>query len=775
MREWREPQDVHVPEALRAVVGGHPLVAKTLVRRGLTDVEAARAFLDPAHYEPTPPTALPNLVRAAERLEAALRGGERICVWGDFDVDGQTATTVLVSTLRDLAAQYGSAREAEVTFHIPNRKREGHGVNRAMLEQLIADGAELILTCDTGVTAHEPIAYAQAQGVDVIVTDHHDLPPTLPDAYAVTDPKMLPETHPLRHLPGVGVAYKLAELLYQRAGRAEDVEQHLDLVALGIVADVATQSGDVRYLLQRGLETLRQTGRLGLRKLMNVAEINRQWLTEEHIGYELAPRLNALGRLDDATPAVELLTTDDLERARILAAELNGLNARRKMMCDQVMRGAESQLERDPSLLERGALVLSDPHWPGGIIGIVAGRLAEKYHRPTILIAAPPDGLAKGSARSIEGCDISAAIAAQGELLERFGGHPMAAGLSIDPERIPEFRRALSRTVRKTCQAALETPPALQIDGYVELSDISLDLVEQVERLAPFGPGNPPLTLVSRELTVRRHSTVGRDDTHRQLLVADDDETLQKVIWWQGADKPLPEGRFDLAYVVRASNYRGQRQVQVEWIDARPIEEPAEIAPPEPSITVVDWRSASNPRVSLQRLRAEIDVQVWAEGQARAELEGRHRRQLEPSDALVIWTAPPGPPELQAALAKVAPQTVYLVGREPGLDRLEPFLKQLAGLVKRALRANDGTVAVAALAAATAHRERTVRAGLDWLAARGSVVIEGETDGELHLAAGDGVRGDELPAVTDRLRALLEETAAYRAYFARAEAQALME
>ncbi len=775
MHEWLEPQDLHVPEALRAVMGGHPLVAKTLVRRGLTDVEAARAFLDPAHYEPTPPTELPNLVRAAERLEAALQGSERICVWGDFDVDGQTATTILVSTLRALAAQYGPAREANITFHIPNRKREGHGVNRAVLEQLIADGAELILTCDTGVTAHEPIAYARAQGVDVIVTDHHDLPPTLPEAYAVTDPKMLPEAHPLRDLPGVGVAYKLAELLYQRADQPEQVEQNLDLVALGIVADVATQSGDVRYLLQRGLETLRHTERLGLRVLMDVTEINPQWLTEEHIGYELAPRLNALGRLDDATPAVELLTTDDRERARVLAHELDGLNARRKMMCDQVMRGAEAQLKRDPSLLERGALVLSDPHWPGGIIGIVAGRLAEKYHRPTILIAAPPDELAKGSARSIEGCDISAAIAAQAELLERFGGHPMAAGLSIIPERIPEFRRALSRTVRDTCRAALETPPALQIDGYVPLGALSLDFVEQVERLAPFGPGNPPLTLVSRGLRVRRHSTVGRDDAHRQLLVEDDDETLQKVIWWQGAGEPLPEGRFDLAYVVRASNYRGQRKVQVEWIDARPIEEPTEVVPPEPSIEVVDWRSASNPQKLLQRLRAETDVQVWAEGQARAELEGRDRRQLQPSDALVVWMAPPGPAELQAALGKVTPRTVYLVGRDPRMDRLEPFLKQLAGLVKRALRAQDGSVTLAALAAATAHCERTVRAGLDWLAARGHVVIEGETDGELHLASGDGVRCDDLSTITEQLRALLEETAAYRAYLARADAQALLE
>ena len=393
MRDWIEPPKVEVPNSLRAAVGGHPLVAETLVRRGIRDSRAARAFLDPTHYHPTSPSALPHAERAAERLEHAILLGERICVWGDFDVDGQTATTILVSALRDLGAS--------VFFHIPNREREGHGIDLTALEEVLAKGVDVLLTCDTGITAHDGVESASQQSVDVIITDHHDLPPTIPPAYAATDPKMLPQTHALRELPGVGVAYKLAQLLYRRAGRAEEATRHLDLAALGIVADVATQTGDVRFLLQRGLEALRRTERLGLRTLMEIAELDPTGLTEEHIGFELAPRLNALGRLADASPAVELLTTDDLERARILAHQLDGLNARRKMLCDQVTQAAEAQLERDPSLLDHGALELSHPRWPGGVIGIVAGRLAERYHRPVILITAPPGELARGSARSI--------------------------------------------------------------------------------------------------------------------------------------------------------------------------------------------------------------------------------------------------------------------------------------------------------------------------------------------------------------------------------------
>jgi single-stranded-DNA-specific exonuclease len=746
------------------------LVAKTLVRRGITDSREARAFLDPGYYRPAPPAELPNLVRAAERLERAIARDDEICVWGDFDVDGQTATTTLVSTLHDLGAS--------VRFHIPNREREGHGINLPVLRDVMAEGIDVLLTCDTGVTAHAPIAYAAERGVDTIITDHHDLPGSgraadLPAAHAVVDPKMLPRTHALRELPGVGVAYKLAELLYSRASRSSEAPRYLDLVALGIVADVATQTGDVRYLLQLGLEALRHTERLGLQVLMEVAELNAQLLTEEHIGFELAPRLNALGRLADATPAVEFLTTKDAERARVLAYELDGLNARRKMMCDQLTQAAEAQIERDPSLLQRGALVLDHPSWPGGVIGIVAGRLAERYHRPTILIAAPPGELARGSARSVEGCDISAAIAAHGDLLKGFGGHPMAAGLSIDPERIPEFRHALSQTVRESCEDALASEPALQIAGYVPLTDLSLDFVEQMERLAPFGPGNPPLTLASRGLSLRGHTTVGRTDEHLKLIVEDEEGATQQVLWWRAEASALPQGPFDLAYTVRASDYRGRRDVQVEWIDARPIEGPeADQALERPDLEVMDYRGVANPRGELARLQTEPDVLVWSEGKDATVGVGRHR--LPPSEALAIWTTPPGGPELRAALAQVRPTVVHLFAVDPGLDRPESFLTHLARLAKGAITKEGGTVKIPVLAEATAQREETVRTGLAWLEAQGHVIVLEERGDVTHLAPGDGTSKDDSSALAERLRALLQETTAYRAYVARAHAEDLI-
>jgi len=774
MRAWSEPPEVTVPDALRAAVGGRPLVAEMLARRGISDGATAHAFLDPDHYTPAPPTELPDLERAAERLERAIREREPICVWGDFDVDGQTATTVLVATLRDLGAA--------VTYHIPVRETESHGVNLPVLQRIIAAGARLILTCDTGIAAHAAVDYARDRGVDVIVTDHHDLPPELPAAYAIVNPKLLPESHPLRELPGVGCAYKLAEALYDRASRPDDVARHLDLVALGIVADVAVQTGDTRYLLQRGLAVLRQTERLGLRVLMETAGLNPAWLSEEHIGFVLGPRLNALGRLADANTAVEFLTTTDLARARILTIELEGLNARRKLLCDQVEAAVEAQLRREPALLDHAALVLSGVGWPAGVIGIVASRLVERYGKPTILFAEPSPhaaaegtALARGSARSVAGCNITAAIAAHADMLAGFGGHPMAAGLSIALERIPEFRRGLSRTVAALLGEA-RWEPVLKVDTYLALGDLTLELVDDLGRLAPFGPGNPPLTLASRALRLENHRSVGRNDEHRLLVVADAEGVAQRVIWWDGAGQPLPEGTFDLAYIVRASDYRGERDIQVEWVDARPSAgEPVVQLAPQAEIEVIDCRRAANPRAMLADLVSEGAVAVWREGEATAEITGYDRRDLPCAETLVIWTAAPGPTELRAALAQVAPTRVYLFGLEPGPSSPDAHLRRLAGLVKYALTARGGRVHISDLAAAAAQRAETIRAGLAWLAARGHIRIVSDTAGdELLLAPGEGLDTADVSPIVARIKALLDETAAYRAYFREASAAALI-
>ena len=417
MKTWLDPEPVEVPSDLRAAVGGAPLAADVLVRRGIRDPRLARGFLDPNYYSPASPYQLSGMDVAVERLLDSFQKGEKICVWGDFDVDGQTATTTLVSGLRSLGGQ--------VNYHIPLREKESHGVNLPALRRLVEDGLDLLLTCDTGIGDHQAIAYANERGVEVIITDHHDPPQTLPEALAVINPKLDPADGPLISLPGVGVAYKLLEALFEQAGRTGEEALYLDLVALGIVADLALQIRDARYLLQRGLKALQGTKRLGLRTMMELAEVDPQGLTEEYIGFEIGPRLNALGRLADANLAVELLTTDDPGRARLLATRLEGLNAERKLITGQVFQAAQSQIERDASLLDHAALVLSHDAWLGGVIGIVASRLVERYSRPALLITSPPGELARGSARSIPGVNISAAIVSSKHQM-RLSAKPLA-------------------------------------------------------------------------------------------------------------------------------------------------------------------------------------------------------------------------------------------------------------------------------------------------------------------------------------------------------------
>lgn len=781
MRQWADPPDIVPPDGLAQGLELSPWVAGVLARRGLADLDSARAFLDAHHYTPAPPEQLPGLDAAAGRVLRAVQQGEPILVWGDFDVDGQTSTALLVGTLQELGGR--------VSYHVPVRAHESHGVSLPVLRRWLesADPPSLVLTCDTGIAAFESVAYARSHGVEVVITDHHELPrqpgsdvPLLPEANEIVTPRFLPEHHPLAALPGVGVAYKLAEALYARSGRAESVEQYLDLVALGIVADVAYQTGDTRYLLQRGLEQLRRQPRLGLQAIYERAELNPQGLNEEHIGFVIAPRLNALGRLGDANPAVELLTTTDRGQARLLALQLEGLNARRQLLTSQVLRGALAQLQQDRSLVEAPVLVLTNPSWEAGVIGIVASRLVELYGKPVVMIAAPPGGQGRASARSIAGVDITSAIASQADLLLGYGGHAMAAGFSISPENIPAFRRGLERAVASAYAAPLERPP-LQIDAYLPWQATSLDMVAEIERLAPFGPGNPSLVLASRGLRLVSHAALGREQEHLMLTIEDELGVARRVIWWGGMDfvdtGGLPQGRFDLAYMAHSRTYRGVEDLQLELVDFRLLPEAVEIAAFRPALE--DYRREAHPLPILLRLLAESpsdDLLVWVEGQAAEKLashipsdQARRRYELaEPLHTLVVWTAPASPADLRAVLQRVRPQRVVLFAVEPEEQALQPFALRLSGLARHVLARPAGQASLERMAAAAAQRELTVLRGLEWLAAQGHLSLQVDGD-EMRLSPGGASDPPAAALLAEQLRALLDETRAYRSFFRRAE------
>ena len=766
--KWLDPPPL---SSAASLPGLHPLVAQTLLRRGLTTPEAARAFLDPGFYTPARPEELPGLAEAVERLEKAIRSGEPICVWGDFDVDGQTSTAILLQALLALGAH--------VTYHVPVREGEGHGVNIPTLQKVIERGAQLVLTCDTGISAQEAVEYARTRGVEMIITDHHELPETLPRAAAIVNPKLLPAEHPLATLSGAGVAYKLAEALLGRRNEKRETgnsllitsDSLLDLTALGLVADLASLRGDTRYLVQRGLEALRNTRRLGLQTIFELAGLQPANINEEHIGFVLGPRLNALGRLGDANPAVELFLTPNPARARLLATQLENYNAQRQLLTSQVTRAAEAQLQAAPALLAQPVLILANPAWAGGVIGIAAARLVERYHKPAILFATPAGEPARGSARSVEGLDITRAIAAQADLLISFGGHPMAAGLALDQDRLPEFQRRMMKTAEQMLGETLREEPALQVDAWLELPELSLDLAAALEQLAPYGQGNEKLVLACRGLTLRSTAAIGRNKEHLKLSVADEAGNVQEVLWWNGSGETPPEGKFDLAYTLRASDWRGSPQVQVEFVGFRIVEE-AKIELPGRKLDIVDFRLAKEPLEVLKSLPA--GTLTWAEAEEKTRIGGVDRNGLTPAAGLAIWSIPPSPEELHVVLEKVRPQTIYLIAAHPPIEHTENFMARLTGLLKYAINQRGGQVTYDELAAATGQRLITVQRGVGYLIAHGNIILQREAEGQLILAAG---ATQHFPGGAARLwietQSLLAETAAYRAHFKRAEKETL--
>jgi len=787
-QSWIVKPAVTPSPELVAIAGGHELVAQLLAQRGLDTPEKAIPFLDPDQYTPAPPSALTGVDAAATLLHQAIADDATILVWGDFDVDGQTSTALLVTALRALAGK------ERVRYHVPNRLTEGHGIRVAKLREILDadDAISVLLTCDTGIAEAEAVGFAKDRGLSVIVTDHHDLSAeflaltpgddalwgldadeagaqSVRRADAIVNPKFLPEGDPLRTLPGVGVAYKLMQRLYELEGRAEEADALLDLVALGIVADVAEQVNDARYLLQRGLERLRTTNRFGLLTLMEVARVTPASLTAESIGFQLGPRMNALGRLDDATVAIELLTTRDAMRASQLSGQLERLNRERRVLTSQITQSALEMVERDPTLLQFNALVLSHTQWHPGVVGIVASRMVEEFGKPAVLLLNPPGEPARGSARSVPGVDIGAAIAACSHLLISHGGHPGAAGLSLLPENIAAFRRELSRAIPYHRDDTVET--GLLIDAELEPGVLSLDLAEALAVLAPFGQGNPVPRFVSRNLEIVKDRRMGQDGAHRKLSVrkAGSSGAAHDVVWFGGGDAELVPGPIDLVYTLSVNEFRGERSLQLMHVAHRPAEAaatPATVSK-KPSVKVIDLRRHAD---AAQQIPANA---VWyAEGALLdAETPGiayapRYELVAAPAGTpLVLWSTPPSPDVLRWLVATVAPAHLYLCARTTADDSIPVLLRAVLGMCKYAL-GRDGLVDVARMAARIGAPESLVRKCLMWLQARNDIRVVEWGDGDsVQIAAGYFQRTADLAKeLQEEVMAELFEVRAYRRF-----------
>lgn len=591
---WPEPQPELVATLARSC-GLLEVTARVLVTRGFTRPEAVEAFLRDQDDPSLDPFQLAGMEAAVARLQEALRRGESIAVYGDYDVDGQSGTALMVAFLRRLGAR--------VSYYVPHRLQEGYGLHLPALRRLRERQVDLVVTVDCGISALEAAQGAAEMGLDLIITDHHQVPPQLPPARAVVNPHRSDCAYPFKELAGVGVAFKLAQALWQSLGCPPEADPNgfLDLVALGTVADVMPLLGENRTLVRRGLERLNQAPRLGLSALRETAGLKGE-LGAGHVAYMLAPRLNAGGRLQDATAGVRLLLTEAPTEARELAGELERLNRVRQSLEAFILQQARQQVEGSGNdLQDVPALVVAGEGWHPGVIGIVASRLVDLYYRPTLVIGVEGEW-AKGSGRSAGGLHLFAALSRLGDLFESFGGHASAAGFTLAAARVQELRERFPQVALEELRPLLATGqmlPEVRIDAEVRLEELTEPVVAELERLGPFGAGNPSPVLGHRWLQVETLRKVGSGEQHLQLVLRQpgDEEGVKAVGFGMGslADELRVGGWVQVAFQPQWEEWQGRRQLNLR---IRSLEATAPPARPPIRLDGIEALAASRRQVA---------------------------------------------------------------------------------------------------------------------------------------------------------------------------------
>lgn len=555
MKRWVTAKpNLETVRSLARSCGFTPLAAAALCARGIDTPEAARAFLETDPAKLHDPMLLPDMAKARDTIRRAIDQGKKIAVFGDYDVDGVTSTCVMTRVLRSLGA--------DVRHYIPDRLSEGYGLSMGAMDRLAQDGIGLIVTVDSGVSAFEEIARARELGMEVVVTDHHECREELPDANAVVNPKRADSTYPFAELAGVGVAFKLACALAGDGQQRAVLEQYADLVALGTVADVMPLIGENRIIVAAGLRRMAETQNVGLSMLLHESGQQGKRLTASTISFILAPRINAAGRLGHADMAAELFLTDDPRRAQTLAMALCEQNKQRQATENQILEQALQKLRREYDPLEDQVIVLAGEDWHHGVIGIVSSRICDRYACPTVLIALE-DGIGKGSGRSVKGFNLYEALCDSAPLLERFGGHELAAGLTIREENIQQFRENMEAWAREHVNPQ-ELMPILHIDCPIAPEFISTEATRGLDVLEPFGMGNPQPVFSMCDLLVEEITPIS-SDRHVRLTLSKDGQTYTAMLFGTGQGGcGFAQGNYvDAAFCLEINEYRGRCSVQL--------------------------------------------------------------------------------------------------------------------------------------------------------------------------------------------------------------------
>lgn len=536
-----------------------PILAQLLIHRGVTSAECGRHFLYDSLENSYDPFLMKGMDRAVARICRAIEEKEKIIIYGDYDVDGITATSLLYLVLSDLGAA--------PSFYIPERQSEGYGLNKEAVQHLKDENASLLITVDCGISSYD-IVDSFRRDIDIIVTDHHEPPADIPPAYAVLNPKQEGCAYPFKELAGAGVAYKLCQALWLRTVK-EPLTRYTEIAALGTIADLVPLIGENRIIVRHGLERMKEGYNTGLQALLAVSGVNRDAVNAGRIAFTAAPRLNASGRISHAEKGVQLLLTSDAVQAESLAETLNELNKERQDIEHHIVSQAVQQIEQDHRGRD-GVLIAYGENWHAGVIGIAASRLVETYYRPSLVISVH-DGIGKGSCRSIAGFNMYEALHYADDLLIQYGGHPMAAGFSIQADRIDALRQRLLEYAADHMTDE-DYIPQLSIDGEIKANDITLSLIEELSQLEPYGMGNSRPVFSLRNCIVDEARTVGRDKTHLRLILRGERRIRLTGIGWSMAEacSEIMEGDvIDVAFQLERNDFNGISSPQLVIQDLR--------------------------------------------------------------------------------------------------------------------------------------------------------------------------------------------------------------
>lgn len=581
------------------------IINKLLLNRGIDTKEKVEKFISSEYQDLKDPYELKDMKKAVNRLNKAISNNEKILIYGDYDVDGITSTSLLIHFFKDI-------NFTNFEYYIPNRLKEGYGLNKESLENIKINKVNLIITVDCGITAVDEIEYLNKENIDVIITDHHKLGEKLPDACAILDPQR-EENDYYKVLAGVGVVFKFLQAVEKKL-ELNCIHKHLDLVTLGTVADIVPLIHDNRIMVKQGLEKIKTTNKLGLKKLISNLKLNKKEINPGKIGYIIAPPINAIGRMESPVQGVQLLTTTSEEKANKISQKLIKINKDRQNKEEEIYKDALSMI--DPKNVKaQNPIILASPQWHRGVIGIVASRLVEKYNLPVILIAIDKEGIGHGSARSISGLDITKGLEFSKEFLENFGGHSMAAGLTIKQKNLDKFKREYTTFLNKELNPK-DFIPGLKIDSIINIDEINSTFHKKLEKLKPFGIGNPRPKFLLNNIKLKNHYTVGSDDKHLKIELKNG---ISGICFNKGdLYSKINNKKLDLAVKVYLNNWRGRNEVEirVEDINIRSDHSYFPITFTKSDYTFYDKRKIDNKDKYIKGLKSYQDeIAVYINGE----------------------------------------------------------------------------------------------------------------------------------------------------------------